>query len=286
VREPPHYRTVNQPGDIQSRYAHPRLSRRGFDLLAIALVFTAYTLTLWVANALTAAEAVAAGAANTVPVILFGAAARRLILDHLLGRRLGLQMAGHAVLCAAYSLLAYWLVTVLLGLVNGTSPTEFVVQPFPSRAMAWQLLENATTYGIIAAISYFQSKAEPVAPILANPPKAGDGRTQTLSRYFIRSGDDIRPVDIGTIVSIAGADDYAEVATLDGRHLARLTLNEFEQSLDPARFIRIHRSRIVNIERIERAEPAGGGRLLLHMEDGEAIPASRTGSRLLRERLL
>jgi DNA-binding LytR/AlgR family response regulator len=48
----------------------------------------------------------------------------------------------------------------------------------------------------------------------------------------------------------------------------------------------VHRSRIVNVERIERAEPAGGGRLLLHMEGGETIVASRAGSRLLRDRVI
>jgi len=95
-----------------------------------------------------------------------------------------------------------------------------------------------------------------------------------------------QPVDVDAIVSIAGADDYAEVRTLDGSHLVRLTLAEFEKSLDPALFIRVHRSRIVNVDRIARAEPAGGGRLLLHMEDGEIIGASRTGSKRLKDRVL
>ena len=98
--------------------------------------------------------------------------------------------------------------------------------------------------------------------------------------------DEIQPIDVDTIVSISGADDYAEVTTLGGKHLVRMTLAEFEKSLDPSRFIRVHRSRIVNVERIARAEPAGGGRLLLHMQDGEAIAASRTGSRLLRDRVI
>ena len=39
--------------------------------------------------------------------------------------------------------------------------------------------------------------------------------------------------------SITGADDYAEVATLQGRHLVRLSLSEFEKSLDGDRFIRV-----------------------------------------------
>lgn len=277
---------MRHPANIEAPSAHPGRNRLGFDATAIAVVFVAYSVTLWVANDLTVSTALAGGAANTAPVILFGAAARRLIIDRLIGRGPWVQVAGHAVTCAAYSLLAYWLVIVLFGLFGGASPTEFMVRPFPSRAMVWQLLENATTYGLIAAISYLQARAEAVTLILADPALGGDEPERPLSRYFIRSGDDIKPIDVGTIVSIAGADDYAEVVTLEGRHLVRMTLTEFERALDPGRFIRVHRSRIVNLERIERAEPAGGGRLLLHMEDGEAIAASRAGSRLLRERVI
>jgi DNA-binding LytR/AlgR family response regulator len=42
----------------------------------------------------------------------------------------------------------------------------------------------------------------------------------------------------------------------------------------------------VNTHRIARAEPAGGGRLLLHMETGHTISTSRDGARLLRNRVL
>jgi hypothetical protein len=255
--------------------------------VAAVIVFTAYTSTLWVANDLTVGNAAVNGAANAVGVVLFGLAARSIILTRLVGRNPTIQIAGHMLLGAAFALLSYWSATVLLGLVNGESPTEFIVQSFPKRAMAWQLLENVTTYGIIAVLSYLQAPGERDSVILSDT--RGDeesGSGTALSRYFIRSGEDIKPIDVGTIVSIAGADDYAEVATTEGRHLVRMTLAEFERALDPGRFMRIHRSRIVNIERIERAEPAGGGRLLLHMQDGEAIPASRTGARILRERVL
>jgi DNA-binding LytR/AlgR family response regulator len=106
------------------------------------------------------------------------------------------------------------------------------------------------------------------------------------SRYFIKAGEDIHPIDVSQIVSIAGADDYAEVTMLTGRHLVKMTLTEFERTLDANSFIRVHRSRIVNVHRIARAEPAGGGRLLLHMENGEIVQASRAGSKLLRERMI
>jgi DNA-binding LytR/AlgR family response regulator len=259
-----------------------RLGRRGVDLLLILLVFAAYSLTIGIANDLDLLPALAGGAANTVPVAIFGAAARRLITERLIGRPLVVQIVGHAVLAAAYAILAYWLLIVLLGLVQAGSPLRFMVQPFMTRATSWQLLENVTTYGLIACLSYLQARPAPgpgEGPAAREPVRA-------ISRYFIRSGDDIQPIDVDAIISIRGADDYAEVVTTAGRHLVRLTLAELETSLDPTRFLRVHRSRIVNIDRVARAEPAGGGRLLLHMEDGEAVTASRAGTRKLRDRLL
>ncbi|HEV2867397.1 MAG TPA: LytTR family DNA-binding domain-containing protein [Allosphingosinicella sp.] len=267
--------------------ADPRRSGAGrFALVGGAVVLAAYTATLAVVHELGFLDALAGAAANAVPLVLFGVAARQVAIDHIVRRGVAGQVVGHALLGSAFALLAYWLLVVLLGLLNGVSATEFAVTPFPSRAMAWQLLENVTTYGIVAMSAYLHVRPEPVALFLGEAPADGGERERPLSRYFIRSGDDIRPINVDAIVSIAGADDYAEVATTEGRHLVRMTLAEFEKALDPARFIRVHRSRIVNLERIARAEPAGGGRLLLHMEDGETIQASRTGSRLLRERVL
>ena len=76
------------------------------------------------------------------------------------------------------------------------------------------------------------------------------------------------------VVSINGADDYAEVSTTTGKHLVRMTLAGFAKSLDPSKYVRVHRSWIVNTCRVTRAEPAGGGRLLLHMETGQTISTS------------
>jgi hypothetical protein len=256
--------------------------RHGVDLLLIGLVFAAYTVTLMAANDLTLLEAAPGGAANTLPVIVFGVVVRRVIVERLMGRPPVVQAVGHALLAATYSILAYWLLIVLLGLREAGSPFDFKVQNFVTRGMAWQLLENLTTYGLLACITYLRARPAP-APAA---PAAGREPVRTISRYFIKSGDDIHPIDVDTIISISGADDYAEVATTSGRHLVRMTLAELEQSLDPARFLRVHRSRIVNVDRVARAEPAGGGRLLLHMEDGEAVTASRAGSRLMRDRLL
>lgn len=270
-------------GSIGSAVGTGELSLTKLVVAGTPIVFAAYALALSIGHGSSLAGALPGSAANTLPAVLFGIIAYEIIRRWLLEQRRGIQIAGHLLLCAAYALFSYWLLIVLLGAVSGVSVIQFNVEPFPVRASVWQLLENATIYGIIAALAYRRTGHPEVRLVLAD----GEEEARTgLTRYFIRSGDEIQPIDVHSIVSITGADDYAEVATLEGKHLVRMTLAEFEKCLDPARFIRVHRSRIVNVERILRAEPAGGGRLLLHMHDGEMIPASRAGSRLLRDRVL
>ena len=58
-------------------------------------------------------------------------------------------------------------------------------------------------------------------------------------------------------------------------YLLRSTLTEFLAQLDPARFVRVHRSYVVNLDRIAEIEPLDGGEARLKMRDGSAVPCSR-----------
>ena len=73
------------------------------------------------------------------------------------------------------------------------------------------------------------------------------------------------------------------MAETDGTHLVRMSLAEFERRLDPRQFARVHRSAIINLDRLRVAESAGGGRMVAHMDDGAVVPVSRAGAALLRE---
>ncbi len=255
----------------------PRPNGLAFALACGSVVLGAYAVTLGVARDLTLWQSLVGGAANAIPTFFFGLAAYWVVRTFLVGRPLFIQIPGHAFIGALFAVFTYWLITVMLGIAGAASVVEFSVRPFPHPASAWQLLQNLTTYGVIATLAYLH--AFPASAAVALP----GATAQPLNRYFIKSGDDFIPMDVDKIVSISGADDYSEVATLEGKHLARMTLAEFEQALDPARFIRIHRSRIISVQHVQRAEPAGGGRLLVHMENGESIPASRSGSKRLRD---
>jgi two-component system LytT family response regulator len=276
---------MDMPMTASPKEEQRRLGDRAFNALAAALVFVAYFAVFLFTGAGGILGAVEGSLRNLVPLAILSIAARSLILRHLVGRSAVLQVAGHTALATAFTLLLYWLLMILIGLDEGESFTQFVVKAFfPTSAFAWQLLQGLALYTVVACLTYLRQKSTPL--ILPSAAAETVAITESPSRYLIRVGEDIIPIDTKEIVSIRGADDYAEVATIGGRHLVRMTLAEFEKSLKRDNFIRVHRSHIVNVDRIERAEPAGGGRMLLHMENGEMIPSSRAGSRLLRDRVI
>ena len=89
-----------------------------------------------------------------------------------------------------------------------------------------------------------------------------------------------------TEVDWIGAEDYyAAVHARGRRHLLRESLAALEGRLDPARFVRVHRSVIVNIDRVRelRSAPDGGGTVVLR--DGTRLPVSRRRKEALTMRL-
>jgi DNA-binding LytR/AlgR family response regulator len=275
------------------------MKHRNFFLLAVTGVFVAYSATTCVALGLDLPRSLLAGTANTIPIVIFGMGVSS-IVARLIAKPLPIQLTAHLLLCAVFCALSYCLLIVLFGLFYSSGPDGFVLRPFSVSGTAWQSLQNVTTYALIAALVYLRAPNNAqlagvfdetgdeavTIPALRAEAKAEAGSDAGLSRYFVRMGEELRPLDVDMVVSINGADDYAEVSTTTGKHLVRMTLASFAKSLDPSKYVRVHRSWIVNTHRVTRAEPAGGARLLLHMETGQIISTSRNGARLFRNRVL
>jgi len=106
-----------------------------------------------------------------------------------------------------------------------------------------------------------------------------------LRRLFARRRDRVVPLPVERIDRIEGADDYAVLCCSGERHLVPLRIRELEQRLDPERFVRIHRSHIVNLDRVAELRPFDEHRLAVRLTSGETLIASRSGSARLRERM-
>jgi two-component system, LytTR family, response regulator len=103
-----------------------------------------------------------------------------------------------------------------------------------------------------------------------------------LERLFVRERNRIFPLQISQIVWIEANDDYATVHTAEKSFLVSLTLGEFAKRLDANKFLRVHRSAIINLDHISQIEEFDR-RLLVYMQNGAEVQASRTGSQLLKK---
>jgi two-component system, LytTR family, response regulator len=106
-----------------------------------------------------------------------------------------------------------------------------------------------------------------------------------LDRLVVKSGGSIRFVRVADIDWIEAAGVYANLH-IGGRELLyRTALSELAERLDPVRFIRVHRSAIVNIESILRLEPISHGEFEVVLRDGSRSRISRTYRGQLEKRL-
>jgi two-component system LytT family response regulator len=109
---------------------------------------------------------------------------------------------------------------------------------------------------------------------------------EPLARFFVRDRGRLVPVEAREIVRLEADDDYVRVFTRERSYLVYLTLNDFERRLDAERFIRIHRTHMVNLDAVQQIVPMDGGRMQVELRDGTKITASRARSRVLRDRTL
>jgi len=101
-------------------------------------------------------------------------------------------------------------------------------------------------------------------------------RPRYLSRLPVRAAGRIILVDLATVDWIEAADNYVRLHAGRREYLLRDTLARLEQRLDPERFVRIHRSAIVQVDRVSELHPASHGDMEVVLRNGTVLTLSRT----------
>ena len=106
-----------------------------------------------------------------------------------------------------------------------------------------------------------------------------EGRTRNipLERVLIRDGSKVHVLPVDKIDYVEAQDDYVSFQSEGKSYLKDQTLGAIEGLLDPARFVRIHRSYLLNIERIARVELYAKDSRIAILRDGRKLPVSRAG---------
>ncbi|HXV87313.1 MAG TPA: LytTR family DNA-binding domain-containing protein [Gemmatimonadales bacterium] len=104
-----------------------------------------------------------------------------------------------------------------------------------------------------------------------------------INRLFVRSGATIIPVPVREVLWFEARGDYVAAHLAAGRHLLHLSLNRLEARLDPARFTRIHRTHIVNLDHVTAFRRLRKGHLVAELSGGARLAVSRNRAREIRE---
>lgn len=106
-----------------------------------------------------------------------------------------------------------------------------------------------------------------------------------LERIAVQGRGKARIVSVDEITHITADGSYAELHTPQGAHVIRERMKALASRLDPADFVRVHRSAIVRLDEVELILRSGGGNYAVRLEDGTTLSVSRGRIEELQERL-
>jgi two-component system LytT family response regulator len=163
-----------------------------------------------------------------------------------------------------------------------TAYDEHAVRAFEVHALDYLLkpFTDARFAEVIAHVEQMvrRSESQPLAAAM-------NGVRRPLQRIAFREGGAIDVVPVQRIDYIEAQDDYVQVSAAGRKRTRQQPLGELATLLDPMRFVRVHRSYIVNLDSLARVEPYGKDSRVVVLKDGTRIPVSRAGYERLRELL-
>jgi two-component system LytT family response regulator len=160
---------------------------------------------------------------------------------------------------------------------------DYLLKPFSRErfdAALAQARERLPPGGSASASAPAPTAAQPALQAVVDEAAA---RRLPLERILIRDGARAHVVAAANIEYIEAEDDYVAIHAEGRTWLKSQRLAELEGQLDPARFLRVHRSYIVNVDAIVRIEPATRDTWCAVLRSGGRVPVSRNGYPKVRD---
>ena len=134
-----------------------------------------------------------------------------------------------------------------------------------------------------------QRAKERIGKKMSTSPEELSAATRTAGQYaeriVVKDGTRVQIIPVAKLDYAEAQDDYIALASQGKKYLKQQTVSSLEASLDPKIFVRIHRSYLVNLERVARLEPYGKDTHVVILSDGARLPMSRAGFTKLKELL-
>jgi two-component system LytT family response regulator len=164
-----------------------------------------------------------------------------------------------------------------VAVVFATAFDEHAIKAFEVNAVDY-LLKPVSPERVKAALDKARQRVAARAPMpVAELAAAARPAGQPASRLVVRQGPRVHVIPAEKLDYAEAQDDYVSLHAEGKAHLKQQTLADLERSLDPARFVRIHRSYLLNLDRLARIDTEGGEPKAVVLHDGTRLPLSRSG---------
>lgn len=163
---------------------------------------------------------------------------------------------------------------------------DYLVKPFDDDRFE-QALERAVEAIRLREVSALTDRLAALlrggTPVEA--PAAAESTPRYLERIAVEMRGQVRVVAVERIDFITASGPYAELHVGDDTYLIRERMQTLEERLDPEHFVRIHRSTIVRLDRVEVLLRSGGGDYAVRLKDGRRLQVSRSRREALERQL-
>ena len=160
-----------------------------------------------------------------------------------------------------------------------TAFDQYAVQAFDVKGIDY-LVKPFSEARFAQAITRFlsQQKTKTVPEVVDYP--VSEERNK---RIVVRVKNEIKIIQTQEVRYFEAEDDYISIHTQEGKFLKKMTMKQLEESLDPEKFARVHRSFLVNLQEVAGLEPYEKESFLLRLRSGQKIPVSKSGYARLRQ---
>lgn len=169
-----------------------------------------------------------------------------------------------------------------LAVIFVTAFDQYAMKAFDVHAVDY-LLKPYSKERFEAALERAKSQNAERAPDAVALAAVARPAGQFLERIVVKDGTKVTLVPTAKLDYVEALDDYVSLATEGKKLLKQQTISSLEAALNPAVFVRIHRSFVVNFERVSRIEPYGKESKVAVLGNGVKLPVSRAGYERLRK---
>lgn len=162
---------------------------------------------------------------------------------------------------------------------------DYLLKPFTDKRFE-EALRQAKTHVELREINKLSQNLLALLEEQAGKETSPAKRKGFLTRFMIRSSGRVAFIKACDVDWIAADDYYIKLHVGAKSHLLRISMNELEEKLDPKTFLRIHRSTIINFDRVKELQQNPNGEYVVVLKDGTQLKLSRGRRERLEELLM